>query len=62
VSYLAFSVPAVAAGVAANVVGLGPTTTVYGGVVAALGLIAVAARLRRRRAPADDARVARSGV
>ena len=62
VSYLAFSVPAVAAGVAANVVGLGPTTTVYGGVVAALGLIAVAARLRRRRAFADDARGARSGV
>ncbi|HKQ41652.1 MAG TPA: hypothetical protein VJT79_04160, partial [Pseudonocardia sp.] len=49
VSYLAFSVPAVAAGVAANVVGLGPTTTVYGGVVAALGLLAVAARLRVRR-------------
>jgi len=49
VSYLAFSVPAVAAGVAANVVGLGPTTTVYGGVVAALGLVAVAARLRMRR-------------
>jgi len=62
VSYLAFSVPAVAAGVAANVVGLGPTTTVYGGVVAALGLLAVAARLRRRRALADDSRVARSGV
>ena len=62
VSYLAFSVPAVAAGVAANVVGLGPTTTVYGGVVAALALVAVAARLRRRRALADDARVARSGV
>src|SRR5689334_1870886 len=49
VSYLAFSVPAVAAGVAANVVGLGPTTTVYGGAVAALGLLAVAARLRVRR-------------
>jgi MFS family permease len=62
VSYLAFSVPAVAAGVAANIVGLGPTTTVYGGVVAALGLVAVAARLRRRRALADDAGVARSGV
>lgn len=50
VSYLAFSVPAVVAGVAANVVGLGPTTTVYGGVVALLGLVAVAARLRLRRA------------
>jgi MFS family permease len=50
VSYLAFSVPAVVAGVAANVVGLGPTTTVYGGVVALLGLVAVAARLRMRRA------------
>ena len=40
VSYLAFSVPAVVAGVAANVVGLGPTAMVYGGVVAALGLVA----------------------
>jgi MFS family permease len=53
VSYLAFSVPAVAAGVAANVVGLGPTTMVYGGVVAALGLVAVAARLRLRRRRAE---------
>ena len=44
VSYLAFSVPAVAAGVAANVVGLGPTTMVYGGVVAVLGATAVIAR------------------
>ena len=49
VSYLAFSVPAVAAGVAANVVGLGPTAMVYGGVVAALGLLALVARLRLRR-------------
>ena len=49
VSYLAFSVPAVVAGVAANVVGLGPTATVYGGVVAALGVVAFVARLRLRR-------------
>jgi hypothetical protein len=49
VSYLAFSVPAVLAGIAANVVGLGPTTTVYGGVVAALGLVALVARLLLRR-------------
>lgn len=49
VSYLAFSVPAVVAGVAANVVGLGPTAMVYGGVVAALGLVAFVARLRLRR-------------
>jgi hypothetical protein len=49
VSYLAFSVPAVVAGVAANVVGLGPTATVYGGVVAALGVLALVARLRLRR-------------
>ena len=48
VSYLAFSVPAVAAGVAATVVGLGPTATAYGGVVAALGLLALVARLRLR--------------
>jgi hypothetical protein len=39
----------VLAGIAANVVGLGPTTTVYGGVVAALGLVALVARLRLRR-------------
>jgi len=49
VSYLAFSVPAVVAGVAANVVGLGPIAMVYGGVVAALGLVAFVARLRLRR-------------
>jgi predicted MFS family arabinose efflux permease len=48
VSYLAFSVPAVLAGIAANAVGLGPTTTVYGGVVAALGLVALVVRLRLR--------------
>jgi MFS family permease len=45
VSYLAFSVPAVLAGVAANVVGLRPTALVYGGVVVALSVAALVARL-----------------
>ena len=62
VSYLAFSVPAVAAGVAANVVGLGPTTTVYGGVVAALGLVAVAARLRVRESARNSGARPRSPI
>ncbi len=46
VSYLAFSVPAVLAGVAANVVGLRLTALVYGGVVVVLSLVALVARLR----------------
>ncbi|HEX5813441.1 MAG TPA: MFS transporter [Pseudonocardia sp.] len=53
VSYLAFSLPAVVAGVAANVVGLGPTALVYGGVVVALSLLALAARLRLRTRQAE---------
>jgi len=44
-------VPAVLAGIAANAVGLGPTTTVYGGAVAALGLVALVARLLLRKRP-----------
>jgi MFS family permease len=50
ISYLAFSLPAVAAGLAATSVGLHPTTLVYGGGVVALGLVAlVAQRLRSAR-------------
>ena len=49
VSYLAFSVPAVLAGMAATIVGLRPTALVYGGVVVALGLVALVARQRLRR-------------
>jgi hypothetical protein len=52
VSYLAFSLPAAVAGVAAGVVGLRPTALVYGGVVVALSVMALVARLRLRgRAP-----------
>ncbi len=45
VAYLAFSVPAVAAGVATVEIGLRPVAEVYGLVVVALGLLAVVARL-----------------
>ncbi|WP_233495929.1 MFS transporter [Geodermatophilus sp. TF02-6] len=50
VGYLAFSVPAITAGLAAARVGLRPTATVYGALVVALALVAVAGLLRRRRA------------
>jgi hypothetical protein len=49
VSYLAFSLPAIAAGVAVTRSGLLPTTTVYGGAVIALELCAVALTAVRRR-------------
>lgn len=44
VAYLAFSLPAVAAGAATTAIGLRPVAAVYGVVVVALGLIAVLAR------------------
>jgi predicted MFS family arabinose efflux permease len=50
ISYVAFSVPAVAAGVASTDVGLRPTSIVYAAAVIALSLAAVAAqRLRAAR-------------
>ena len=49
VRYLAFSVPAVAAGLATSDYGLRPTATVYGLVVIALSLVVVAGRPSRRR-------------
>jgi MFS family permease len=52
-SYLGFSLPAIAAGVAVSHAGLLPTTNVYGSVVAALALTALATtlvRMRRARA------------
>lgn len=55
VSYLAFSVPAVLAGVAVGVVGLRPTAVVYGGVVVALSIVALVARLRLRGRQAQPA-------
>jgi MFS family permease len=47
IAYLAFSLPAVAAGFAASSVGLHTTTVVYGLGVVALGLIALAAQRMR---------------
>jgi hypothetical protein len=44
IAYLAFSLPAVAAGVATNLVGLHNTTVVYSLGVAALGVVALAAQ------------------
>jgi predicted MFS family arabinose efflux permease len=48
-SYLAFSVPAIAAGVAAGRIGLARTAEIYGAVVIVLALAATAALLLRRR-------------
>jgi MFS family permease len=57
IAYLAFSVPAVIAGVATVQVGLRPVAEVYGLVVVALGLTAVVARVlvvrSRRSAPRE---------
>jgi MFS family permease len=47
IAYLAFSLPAVAAGVATNLVGLHNTTVVYSLGVAALGIVALAAQRLR---------------
>ncbi|WP_159992836.1 MFS transporter [Roseomonas sp. 18066] len=47
-SYLAFSLPALAAGMAAREIGLLPTTQLYGGAVVLLALLPL---LRRRRMP-----------
>lgn len=57
VSYLMFSVPAIAAGVAAGHVGLAATAEIYGGAVIVLALSAAAALIvaRRSRRPAERA-------
>jgi MFS family permease len=59
VGYLAFSVPAIAAGIASGEFGLTRTTEVYGAVVVLLALVAVAGLLRARtglaQRPAADA-------
>jgi MFS family permease len=52
VGYLAFSLPAIAAGIAVGAIGLTRTTEIYGAVVVVLALIAVTALLRSRRAVA----------
>jgi MFS family permease len=50
VGYLAFSLPAIAAGIAAGTFGLTRTSEVYGAAVIVLALLAVAGLLRARRA------------
>lgn len=50
IGYLAFSVPAIGAGIAAGGIGLARTTEVFGALVALLGLLAVGGFLRARRA------------
>jgi MFS family permease len=52
VGYVMFSLPAIAAGVAAGRFGLRPTAEVYGAVLVVLALAAVAGLLLRRRAAA----------
>jgi predicted MFS family arabinose efflux permease len=54
VGHLAFSLPAVAAGIAVGAVGLALTTEVYGAVVAVLALGAVVALRRAHRPTADE--------
>jgi MFS family permease len=56
VSYLMFSVPAIAAGIAAGSLGLARTAEIYGGAVIVLALAASAALLLRRRAEGSAAR------
>jgi predicted MFS family arabinose efflux permease len=64
VGYLAFSLPAIAAGFAVGSIGLARTTEIYGAVVIVLALVAVASLLLRRRpaapveAPAPAQRLA----
>lgn len=60
VAYLAFSLPAVAAGAVTTAIGLRPVTEVYGAVVVALGLVAVLARavVRTRERGRDRAATA----
>ena len=49
VGYLAFSIPAIAAGIAVGEFGLTRTTEVYGAAVVLLALLAVAGLLRARK-------------
>jgi hypothetical protein len=54
VGYLAFSLPAIAAGIAVGEIGLTRTTEVYGAAVVVLALLAVAALLRARRSAGGE--------
>jgi MFS family permease len=60
VGYLAFSLPAIAAGIAVGAIGLTRTTEIYGAVVVVLALVAVAALLRDRRSVAATVAAERS--
>jgi MFS family permease len=62
VGYLAFSVPAIVAGVAVGTFGLTRTTEVYGGIVVVLALLAAGGLLRARRALAQPPAGERSEV
>jgi MFS family permease len=62
VGYLAFSLPAIAAGAAVGTFGLTRTTQVYGAVVVVLALLAVTGLLRARRAVGSLAPVERAEV
>ena len=58
VSYLAFSVPALAAGLAVERFGLKPTAVAYGALDVALVLIAaVAGSVRAHRRPGQEPRI-----
>jgi hypothetical protein len=62
VSYLAFSLPVIAAGIAASHVGLSDTAEVYGLAVAVLALLAAAGlAISTRRARTAPATVAQNG-
>jgi MFS family permease len=60
VGYLAFSVPAIVAGLVVDTVGLQTTAEVYGVVVVVLALVAVTGLLRRRQAERRTAGVERA--
>ncbi len=62
VGYLAFSLPAIAAGVAVELFGLTLTTEVYGAVVAGLAVLAVVGLLRVRRTGPAPSGPTRSGA
>lgn len=62
VGYLAFSVPAIAAGIAAGSFGLTRTTEVYSVAVMVLALLAVVALVRSRRRPIAQPAPHRPGV
>jgi MFS family permease len=59
VSYIAFGVPAIVAGVIAGAAGVLPTAVAYGLIVMAIAVVGLAVQLRRRPAAAREAAAAR---